>query len=162
MEGMTFDRITKRLGGDASRRRVLGGLIGGAAAVLTGGLALEAKAKNNGKGKANGRRKNGGSGQGGGQAGGAEKVQICHRNNGRKGYNLITVGAPAAAAHERHGDEVCAQQACAAVTGCDEDGACVYEDAAAGTECVTGDNLPGTCDNGGNCVADDDEDGTTG
>ena len=76
MEGNTFDRIIKRLGADASRRVVLAGLIGTTAAALTGASASEAKRNNNR------RRNNGNNGQGAG----TEKVQICHRNNGRKEF----------------------------------------------------------------------------
>ena len=35
-----------------------------------------------------------------GEGGGQQKVTLCH-----KGKNTITVGAPAEAAHLRHGDE---------------------------------------------------------
>jgi hypothetical protein len=174
MDGKSFDRIVMRLGTDASRRQLLGGLIGAAAAVLAGATVLEAKPRGKGKGK--GRKKGQGNGNGNGNGGngngngngqglGTEKVQICHRNNGRRRFNLITVGAPAAAAHERHGDTVCDEEEladCEVFTGCDDDGECVAGPAPEGTPCVTvdgnGEEVSGTCDEDGACVADDGDD----
>lgn len=156
MDGMTFDRLSKRLSSESSRRRVLGGLIGGAAAVLAGATTLEAKRKSNARANGNG------NGNNQGQGAGTEKVQICHRTNGRRGFTLITVGAPASNAHTRHGDTVCDLVTCQTVSGCDDDGACTYEPVAEGTECVTEDDVAGTCDGAGACVADDTGGGTTG
>ncbi|MFN8594323.1 MAG: hypothetical protein U0031_22960 [Thermomicrobiales bacterium] len=157
---MTFDRLSKRLSSESSRRRVLGGLLGGTAAVLAGTATLEAKRKSNARANGNGNGK--GNGNNKGQGAGTEKVQICHRTNGHRGYTLITVGAPASNAHTRHGDTVCDLVACQTVSGCDDDGACTYEAVAEGTECVTEDNVAGTCDSTGACVATDTGGGTTG
>jgi hypothetical protein len=171
MEGNTFDRITKRLGTDASRRQMLGGLIGTTAAVLAGAVVAEAKPhKNKNKGKAKDRNRarkqaandNGNNGRGAG----TEKVQICHRNNGKKGPNLITVGAPAVPAHERHGDTVCEQVACQTIAGCavDDDGAitCTYEAVADEDQVACSvDGDAGTCV-GGECVTEDGGDGENG
>ena len=162
MEGNTFDTIARILAAGSTRRRMLGGLIGTTAAVLAGATALEAKPK----GQAKGKNKNNGNGNGNGRGSGTEKVQICHRNHGKKGFKLITVGAPAAPAHERHGDTVCESQACNTVTGCEiaedtGDLTCVLtpvEDNSASCELEGGGT--GTCV-GGECVAEDGG-GTTG
>jgi hypothetical protein len=154
MEGNTFDTITRTLAAGLTRRRMLGGLIGTTAAVLAGAATLEAKPM----GKAKGKNKTNGNG-GNGRGAGTEKVQICHRNNGRKGFKLITVGSPAAAAHERHGDTVCEPTVCQTVTGCEiaedtGDLACVFgavEDNTVACETDAGD--VGTCV-GGECVAE--------
>jgi hypothetical protein len=151
MEGNTFDTIIRTLAAGSTRRRVLGGLIGTTAAVLAGAAVLEAKPK----GKAKGKSKKNGNGGGGSTV----KVQICHRNHGRKGFKLITVGSPAAAAHERHGDAVCNPTVCQTVTGCEitEDTgelACVFgavEDNTVACETAAGE--AGNCV-GGECVAE--------
>jgi hypothetical protein len=51
MDETRFDQISKRVGTDASRRQLLGGLIGAAAALLTGTAVLEAKPNGKGKGR---------------------------------------------------------------------------------------------------------------
>jgi hypothetical protein len=112
----TFDRITQRLSSDASRRWLLGGLLGGASAlagaVLLGGDdSAEAKrggnGKGRGKGKGNGkknghnkgkRRKNKDKGGDNGQ--GQTKVVICHKGQ------TLEVAEPAVQAHLNHGDTV--------------------------------------------------------
>lgn len=150
MDGTIFDRIAKRLGSDASRRTLLGGLLGMAA--LAGATGSEAK-KNNSRGR---RRNNGNNGNGNGNNGGGagtEKVQICHRTNGRRGFRLITVGAPAVPAHERHGDTVCdePEDDCVVVTGCDDDGACTTGPAPEGTPCDAFFPAAGVCNAEGEC-----------
>ena len=154
MDDKRFDTFAQALAADGSRRRVLGILAGGVAA-LAGAATLEAKRGGNGKGKAKGRgRGNGGNGNGnsGGQGGAEEKVTLCHRNKGKKRFNLITVGAAAVPAHERHGDVVCTtEDVCSVATGCDAEGLCVFTEAEAGTPCEL-DGVAGECDNGGNCV----------
>ena len=163
MDNRKFDTITRALAANGSRRRVLGVLAGGIAA-LAGAATLEAKRGGNGKSRGRGRGKgddgddggNGGNGRGRGR--GREKVFVCHRN-GKDEFKLIRVGAPAAPAHERHGDVVCEELACQTVTGCgvDEvsgDPECTYEaDAGAeGDQCVTEDGEDGICDDAGVCV----------
>jgi hypothetical protein len=125
MEGNTFDRIIRNLATGSTRRRVLGGVIGSTAAVLAGAAVLEAKPKGKGKRNGKGKKKGQNGNNGGGGGAGTEKVFICHRNNGRKGYTLIEVGAPAVPAHERHGDTVCETRECFVPVGC-EDGECTY------------------------------------
>lgn len=122
MEGKTFDRWARSLAASASRRRAVAGIVGASATLLTGASLLEAKSRGKRRGKKS--RPNGNNG--GGEGAGTEKVVICHRNKGRKGYTLIEVGAPAAPAHEAHGDAICETRECFVPVGC-EDGECVYE-----------------------------------
>jgi hypothetical protein len=171
MDETRFDQISRQVGTDASRRRLLGGLIGTAAALLGGATALEAKrnskgkgnGKGRGRGKGNGRGRgrgnNGrnGNGNGNGHGHGTEKLQICHRDEDEDTFQLITVGAPARGAHEGHGDVVCDLEPCVVATGCNDDGTCITEQAPEGTKCEVGDD-DGTCDAAGVCVIDDDDD----
>jgi hypothetical protein len=87
-----FDRWVRGLTEDASRRGLLGGLLGGAAAVVAGAELGEAR---NGH---NRNRNNRNKGKRKGKGKGQQKVQICH--NGQ----TITVARPAARAHLDHGD----------------------------------------------------------
>jgi len=167
MQDRTFDTITQALATDGSRRRILGALVGGVAA-LAGAAALEARRGGNGKARGRGRgggRNSGGTGNGGnggnGQGRGRTKVFVCHRN-GNDEFRLIRVGAPAVPAHERHGDVVCEDLDCQTVTGCEVDeesgeAACTFEaDAAAeGDACIAEDGETGTCDAEGTCVVED-------
>lgn len=87
MDAHRFDTITRGLTADTSRRRVFGGLLGGAATLLTGATVLGAKG-------GNGKRKN------------KPKVSFCHRSkNGA--YKLITVGGSEQKGHRKHGDSPC-------------------------------------------------------
>ena len=142
MDGQGFDRIVRGLTSAGSRRQIVGGVLGGAAALLGGAAALEAKRGGNGKsrGKAKGR--------------GQTKLTFCHSGNDRK-YTPITVASPAQKAHhDKHGDELCTLDECnVAVTGCSDEGACEYEAASAETECTTEDGVAGFCDGAGTCVA---------
>jgi hypothetical protein len=170
MDETRFDEISKHVGTDASRRRLLGGLIGAVAALLGGATALEAKrnGKGRGKGKGNGRGRGKGHGRGRGRGNnghngngrgqGTEKIQVCHRDEDEGAFNLITVGAPARGAHEGHDDVVCELEPCVVATGCNDDGTCITEQAPEGTECEI-DDQDGTCDAAGACVPDDDDDG---
>lgn len=100
MDEREFDRLTRGLAGDASRRSLLGGLLAGAMVLATS--ASEGEAKNGGRGKGRGKGKGkgngGGKGKGRGRGRGREKVEICH--NGQ----TITVARPAVQAHLNHGD----------------------------------------------------------
>ena len=130
MDGTGFDRITRGLASGASRRKVFGGLLGGAAALVTGAAALEAKKGGNGKGKAKGKT----------------KVTFCHKGK------LITVGAPASKAHLKHGDTQCVPGECqVAATGCSATGACEFSLAPATTPCTDPLGAAGTCDAAGVC-----------
>jgi hypothetical protein len=139
MESNTFDRLVSRMGTDASRRRVLGGLLGVATAALAGGTALEAKPR---------------------QRRPSRKVAICHVTS-RGRVERLRVGGRALRAHLAHGDfrfrDCCVNADC-------EVGACFAAQCVAGTCSVT--QLPqgtpcdlegpvggiGGCTPAGNCV----------
>lgn len=117
----------------------------GMAAATVAALGLQAAdAKKGGKGK--GKRKGKGKGKGKGQV----KVLLCHRNG--SGFKLLSVGQPAVAAHEAHGDVVCAVGPCqtGVATGCGADGACLFALAAEGTACTLED-VAGVCSAEGEC-----------
>lgn len=114
MESTTFDQIIDRLQADASRRRLLAGLLGTATAMLTGAAVTDAR-KQTSKRR---RRTNGG--------GGTEKVQICHRNRRRTGFSLIAVAKSTVPAHRRRGDIICpVPPQCFVITGCSGNGGSV-------------------------------------
>jgi hypothetical protein len=161
MDGERFDTIAKGLATGSSRRRLIGGLIGGAAAALAGTTTLAAKRKK-GKGrKAKVRAQSGGEGKG------QEKVTLCHWDEDTQRYERITVGAPGADAHLRqHTDEdhpdfkftdefkCCNASTCEAAAGpcrelraCDEEGHCEYTNIKQGEPCPIGDD-DGMCING--------------
>ncbi len=108
MESTSFDHIIARLQADASRRRLLAGLLGTATAMLTGAAVTDAR-----KQKSKGRRPN----NGGGAV--TAKVHICHRNRRGAGFSLIAVARSAVPAHRRRGDIICpVPPECFVITGC--------------------------------------------
>ena len=155
MEGKHFDQLAKHLGTGTARRRVLGGMIGVTAALLTGAAVLEAKPKP-------------------GHGGGKTKKSICHFSNGHGGkYKKLTLGGPGADNHVANhpkdgyfaevggccpGDTCTPQGQCftAECTGTEDTttGAttfsCVSTPAATGTECTIG-AVTGECDGTGLC-----------
>ena len=148
MDGATFDRIMKRLRTDGSRREMLGGMLGAAAAVVTGAaLSHNAAEAKPGKGRGRGRG-NGGHGKGKGK--GNTKVTLCHKI-GEGNFQIITVGAPASKGHLKHGDVPCSLLACQVGTACDSAGTCTVGDAPNGTSCVTDTGASGHC-TGGICA----------
>jgi len=117
MDSNSFDQIISRLEADASRRRLLAGLLGTTAAVLAGAAGSDARKKKN-----KGRRHNTGYTAGGG----AEKVQICRRNRRRRSFSLISVGQSAVPAHRRRGAIICpVPPECFVITGCSGGGGSV-------------------------------------
>jgi hypothetical protein len=117
MENTTFDRIIARLDAGTPRRRLLAGLLGTTAAVLTGAAGSDAR-----KTKQKGRKHHIGYSAGGG----AEKVQICRRNRRRKSYSLIAVARRAVPAHRRRGSIICpVPPECFVITGCSGNGSSV-------------------------------------
>lgn len=115
MDSNTFDHIIGRLETDASRRRLLAGLLGTAAAALTGAAGTNARKQKN-----KGRRPN----NGGGSL--TAKVQVCHRNRRRRSFSLIAVGQSAVPAHRRRGDIICpVPPECFVITGCSGNGGSV-------------------------------------
>ena len=161
MEGKHFDELIRRLGTGAARRRVLGGLVGTTAALLTGAAALEAKRGGNGKGKAKGKGKGKAKGKGKGKGKGQQKITICHFNG--TGYETLTLGAPGARNHLKNHEEdtpfvdCCPGDECPPATAecftasCVE-GECTTTPDPLGTECSTDTVLDGECDGAGNCV----------
>ncbi len=113
MDGTRFDTIAQRLATGASRRQLVGGLLGGAAAALTGAAILEAAPGGNGKGKGKGKN-NGNKGKGKGK--GKTKVYLCHKPNANGEGTVLQVSGSAKGGqnkkgklrgHERHGDVEC-------------------------------------------------------
>ena len=112
MESTSFDQIIARLHADASRRRLLAGLLGTATAMLTGAAVTDARKQKN-----KGRRPNNGCGAV------TAKVQVCHRNRRRTGFSLIAVAKSAVPAHRHRGDIICpVPPECFAITGCSGNG----------------------------------------
>jgi hypothetical protein len=145
MEGKHFDQLAKHLGTGTARRRVLGGMIGVTAALLTGAAVLEAK-PGGGKGKT--------------------KVSICHYQGTHKGtpkYKVLKLGAPGAANHlENHEEDTpyvdcCVDNDCAEAAECSTascvEGACSTTFDVVDTPCVTATGAPGVCDGAGICNA---------
>jgi len=147
MDGKTFDRMMKRLCTDGSRREMLAGILGGAAAVVTGAALGHSTAEAKpGKGKGRGR---GNDGSGTGKGKGNTKVTLCHKN-GDGTFSPITVGAPASNSHLKHGDVPCPLAVCQVATSCDAAGTCTPGTAQDGTSCVTNTGASGHC-TGGTC-----------
>jgi hypothetical protein len=145
MDGETFDRMMKRLRTDGSRREMLGGILGAAAAIVTGAALGHSTAEAK-PGKGNGRgRGNGGNGKGKGK--GNTKVTLCHKS-GNGTFSPITVGAPASKGHLKHGDVLCELATCQVATACDAVGACTVGNAPNGTSCVTDTGASGHCTDG--------------
>jgi hypothetical protein len=145
MDGDTFDRIMKRLRTDSSRREMLGGILGTAAAVVTGAALGHSTAEAKpGKGKGRGR---GNGGHGNGKGKGNTKVTLCHAN-GNGTFSPITVGSPATKGHLKHGDVLCPLELCHIATACDSAGTCTVGDAPDGTSCVTDAGASGHCSAG--------------
>ena len=99
--------MTRGLLTGASRRSLLAGLIGGAAATIAGAELLEAKKKGKakGRGKAKARSKARGKGNGNGNGGGGDdkQVEICHCPPGNPdNCHTIRVGKKAVASHLRN------------------------------------------------------------
>ena len=121
MDGTRFDMKIKGLMNNRSRRQLFGGLLGGAAATLTGVSLLEAAKGGNGKGKAKGRGKSKGKNK--------PKVSFCHKT-GEGTYQFITVGGSQQKGHRKHGDVECTANPCEESTvpctvSCTSTGQCV-------------------------------------
>jgi hypothetical protein len=106
VDGGRFDRLTRGLRSGASRRSLLAGLIGGAAATIAGADLLEARKGGNGKSRGRGRgrgRGKGGNGNGNGDGGNDKQVEICHCPPGNPdNCHTIRVGEKAVASHLRN------------------------------------------------------------
>jgi hypothetical protein len=97
MEGTTFDQFVSRLHAGASRRGILGGMIGAVTAGLAGGAVLEADAKK----ASRKRRRRSGKGPHGAAK---DLVTICHITSESQGIERLRVGRRALRAHLAHGD----------------------------------------------------------
>src|SRR5689334_9764070 len=102
MDNLSFDRLAQILTAEGSRRRLLGGLVAGAATAITGSVALGAKGK--GKAKGNGKGKGSGKGYGPTGAPGKNKVGVCHLDDETGLYTYLEVPPPAMKGHQKHGD----------------------------------------------------------
>ena len=90
-------------------------------------------------------------GNGNGHAYGRNKVAICHRT-GDGTFHFKRVPTPALKGHTRHGDVVCAADACKTFDGtCGVDGSCGFT-VNVGAACGEPDS-GFTCDETGACVA---------
>jgi hypothetical protein len=118
MDGRDFDDMTRRLAIGRSRRSVLKGLIGGAAALASvrAGTAL---------------------------AGPKDKVAICHLTGNGQAH-LITVSQSAIPAHLAHGDDYLGTDAHCSACG----DACASNAACIAGECVADDDNGGDCEAG--------------
>lgn len=158
MDGQGFDRIVRGLTSAGSRRQIVGGVLGGAAALLGGAAALEAKRGGNGKSRGKG---NGGAGKGRGK--GNTKRQICHYQgdvDGTPTYKVLTLGAPGAENHLKNHEEDTPFVDCCPGDECPEaevcftsscvEGECTTAPAPSDTPCETTEGS-GLCDGEGNC-----------
>jgi hypothetical protein len=151
MEANTFDQIVGGLARHASRRRMVGGVIGAATAALTGGVGLGAKTK-----PSTGRRRRRPS-----PGGATDLVTICHVTTGSGDATRLRVGGRALRKHLAHGDvryqDCCVNGDCK-VGACYSakciHGACVKTQLPQGTPCQLDWPLGGLggCTQGGHCV----------
>jgi hypothetical protein len=167
MDGKQFDRVARSLTRQAPRRRLVGGLLGGALAAISGTTASAVKRRK--------RRGRGGDGSDGAEeatgevtlppgtlAGGVwdETIQICHFDPERGEYRVIPVPTVTIPDYLNAGDTLfidccvdadCFGLACYTSSGCIE-GACAY-DPTPGVSCDRGDGTFGVCDDDGVCVS---------
>jgi hypothetical protein len=135
VDGERFDALLREVASPTSRRRIVGGVLGGVAALIAGTAVIKAKP---GKGKGKGK--------------GRTKLSYCHQT-GNGSYRFVTVGAPSA--HSKHeGDILCTPSAeCLVATGCDDATAtCTFETAPEGTPCDIDPLVEEACDADGACV----------
>ena len=165
MEDTRFDRVARSLARASSRRRALGGVLGGTFAVLTGSSALA----NRGKLR---RARRGGHGQSetatasdvlpeGVLVGGVweETLQMCHYDPETGGYRIVPVSTVAVPEQLSRGDTLyidccvssdCTSTDCLKAKDCIS-GACSY-DVALNAPCHLGNNVFGICRSDAVCV----------
>lgn len=163
MDDTRFDAVARGLARAASRRSVLGGLLGAfAAASAPSALAVKNR-KRKGKGQGQGQGQDGGDESAlapGTQVGGVweASIEICHYDAERGSFEVMMVSAPDLPNYLNAGDTLyidccvdgdCRWQPCATPTGCIE-GACMYE-ITTGAECALSDGLTGVCGKDGAC-----------
>ena len=165
MEDTRFDRVARSLAQASSRRRALGGVLGGTFAVLTGSSVVA----NRGKLR---RARRGGQGQAetatasdvlpeGVLVGGVweETLQMCHYDPEMGGYRIVPVSTVAVPEQLARGDTLyidccvftdCTSTECLKATDCIS-GACSY-DVALNAPCHLGNNVFGICRSDAVCV----------
>jgi hypothetical protein len=136
VDGERFDALLREVATPSSRRRIVGGVLGGVAALVAGTAVIKA-VPGKGKGK------------------GQNKVQICHKPDATTGEGqVITVAEPAVKAHQKHGDALCPVDECKSNA---KKGSCTVTAGVAtcdftprtGEPCADG---TGTCDASGACI----------
>jgi hypothetical protein len=165
MDARQFDLITRGLTRDAPRRRVLGALLAGGLAVLTGTPVSAAKRRRR-RGRGEGDGDNGEIGTieslvpPGTLVGGIweETIDMCHFDSVTGEYAVIPVSTPSVPDYLNAGatlyidccvDTDCTLDPCLIPTGCIE-GACSF-DIAYGAACYRADGATGVCDKEGYC-----------
>jgi hypothetical protein len=144
VDGERFDALLREVTSPTSRRRIVGGVLGGVAALVAGTAVIKA-VPGKGKGK------------------GQNKVQICHfqgTKNGVPKYKVLKLGAPGAENHLANHEEdtpfvdCCPGDVCEAAecfTASCVEGTCTSTPEAVNTPCVTDTGAPGVCDGAGIC-----------
>jgi hypothetical protein len=161
MDGERFDTMTRGLAGGTSRRGVLGGMLAGGVALLTGASAAAAKRKHR-RDKNDGDSSDASAELPGTLVGGiwAETIDVCHFNPDSGEYKVIAVPVVTVAENLDQGDVVyidcCVDEECGALpcytpTGCIE-GACAY-DVTPGAPCALEDGTTGSCSDKAVCVS---------
>jgi hypothetical protein len=157
VDGERFDALLREVASPTSRRRIVGGVLGGVAALVAGTAVIKAKPK-----------------PGGG--GGKTKKSVCHFSNGKGGkYKKLTLGGPGADNHvlKHPNDGYFAEEGgCCPGDTCEPSGPCVTAECAgtedpttetttfacaetpvpAGTLCEVTPGVAGTCDAFGACI----------
>jgi hypothetical protein len=161
MDGTRFDAVARGLVAAASRRTVLGGLLGGLIALQSGSSTLAIKRRGR-----NGRRDDGVADPDdvapGTLAGGVweDSIEMCSFDFETGEYEIIAVSPVAVAEHLDRGDTLyldccvdtdCEYRVCLVATGCIE-GACAYDNTE-GAPCDPGDGTTGVCDDRGVCLS---------
>ena len=139
MEAKRFDRITRSLTTETSRRQVVGRLLGATAAVL-GGATLLSSATEAKKGTTHPKPKP--TPKPKPKPGSA----VCRRD---KKHGTFTLSHK----HPKAEDVVCSLGPCQVATGCEVTGDCITAQAGTGAKCTTTAGTKGTCDAAGTCIA---------
>jgi hypothetical protein len=158
MDGKRFDSVARGLARPRSRRGVIGGLCGGAMAMLARSSAIAAKGKHRQDKDAADETAPPNPGT---QVGGiwAETMAICHWDAESGEFKVMEVSTPTLPQYLNAGDTLfidccvdvdCPKRVCLMATGCIE-GACAY-DVTGGEACGMGDGTTGVCDKNADCV----------
>ncbi len=165
MDETRFDKLTRRLVRESSRRHLLGGMLGGALALFSGSAVLADRGRWR-------RRRDDRRGPdesapvtsalpAGVLAGGVweETLTMCHFDPETGSFNVVPVSPIAVPEHLARGDTLyidccvdadCLWRPCLTLSGCVE-GACAY-DAAVNAPCDLGNGATGICRSDAVCV----------